>query len=204
MFENLIASERSDQSDSLINQIVKILAGKNSNAATLQLISQMQTGIVLDAVFVGNTPQGKGIISFKGKKVIVELPKAVLPERQQKPEQPAKSQLNNGQAIRVRVEKLGPKPALKIISPELHQDPPYNPDTRTSLTSRGKSFSRLTRFEVFSQTSDSSPKMTSVPITHILDSKTIVVNTGNRSFVVLESSFHRLRPTSMYHRQLRI
>ena len=184
MFENLIAGDRAGQSENLINQVVKILAGKSSNAATLKLFSQMQKGNILDAVFTGNTPEGKGVISLKGNKVVVELPKSVSYENQQEREQSARLPLNNGQAIKVRVESSGPKPALRIISPELNQDQPYDHETKTNLTLRGKSFARLTNFENFSQAPDSSKQVTSARITHIIDSKTIVVDTGSRSVIV--------------------
>lgn len=182
MFENLIASDRTGQTENLINQVVKILAGKDSNAATLKFISQLQTGKILDAVFTGKAPGGKGVLSIEGNKVVVELPKAVSFEKQQ--EQQTRIPLNKGQALRVRVESSGPKPALKIISPALHQDRPYSHETKTNLTPRGKSFSRLTRFEDFSQTPGSPKPVTSARITHIVDSKNIIVDTGNRSLVV--------------------
>jgi hypothetical protein len=194
MFENLIASDRTGQTENLINQVVKILAGKSSNAATLKFISQMQTGKIFDAVFTGNTPGGKGVLSLEGNKVVVELPRAVSFEKQQEREQSTRIPLNKGQALRVRVESSGPKPALKIISPALHQDRPYNHETKTSLTPRGKSFSRLTRFEDFSQKPDSPKNVTSARITHIVDSKTIVVDTGSRSIVVPVENTKSLKP----------
>jgi len=110
------------------------------------------------------------------------LPKAVSFEKQQ--EHQIRLPLNKGQALRVRVESSGPRPALKIISPALHQEQPYSHETKTNLTPRGKSFSRLTRFEDFSQTSDSPKQVTSARITHIVDSKIIVVETGGRSLIV--------------------
>ena len=182
MFENLIASDRMGQTENLINQVVKILAGKDSNAATLKFISQLQAGKILDAVFTGKAPGGKEVLSIEGHKVIIELPKAVSFEKQQ--EQQTRIPLNKGQAIRVRVESSGPKPTLKIISPALHQDQPYNHETKINLTPRGKSFSKLTRFEDFSQTPGSPKPLTSARITHIVDSKNIIVDTGSRSLVV--------------------
>ena len=139
MFVNLIASDRTGQTENLINQIVKILAGKDSNAATVKFISQLQTGKTLDAIFTGKTPGGKGVLSIEGNKVVVELPKAVSFEKQQ--EHQIRLPLNKGQALRVRVESSGPRPALKIISPALHQEQPYSHETKTNLTPRGKSFS---------------------------------------------------------------
>lgn len=195
MFENLIASDRTGPTESLINQVVKILAGKSSDAATLKFISQMQTGKIFDAVFTGNTHGGKGVLSIEGNKVAVELPRAAVSfEKQQEREQSTRIPLNKGQALRVRVESSGPKPALKIISPALHQDRPYNHETKTNLTSRGKSFSRLTRSEDFSQKPDSPKNVTSARITHIVDSKTIVVDTGSRSVVVPVENTESLKP----------
>ena len=66
MFENLIASDRVGQTENLINQVVKILAEKDSNAATLKFISQLQAGKILDAVFTGKAPGGKGVLSIEG------------------------------------------------------------------------------------------------------------------------------------------
>ncbi len=191
MFENLIASDRTGQTESLINQVVKILAGKSSNAATLKFISQIQTGKVFDAVFTGKTPEGKGILSLEGNKVVVELPKAVSIERKQ--EQLTRTPLNKGQIIKVRVENSGAKPSLKIISPVLDEGRSVNHETQTNLTPRGKSFSRLTRFEDFSQTPNSPKNVTSARIISIVDSKTIVVDTGSRSFVVPAANTESLK-----------
>ena len=192
MFENLIASDRVGQTENLINQVVKILAGKDSNAATLKFISQLQAGKILDAVFTGKASGGKEVLSIEGHKVIVELPKAVSFEKQQ--EQQTRIPLNKGQAIRVRVESSGPKPTLKIISPALHQDQPYSHETKINLTPRGKSFSKLTRFEDFSQTPGSPKPLTSARITHIVDSKNIIVDTGSRSLVVPVENTEPLKP----------
>jgi hypothetical protein len=182
MFENLIASDRMGQAENLINKVVKILAGKDSNAVTLKFISQLQAGKILDAVFTGKAPGGKKVLSIEGHKVIVELPKAVLFEKQQ--EQQTRTPLNKGQVIRVRVENSGQTPTLKIISPELHQDLPYSHETKINLTPRGKSFSKLIRFMDLSQIPDSPKPLTSALITDIVDSKNIIVDTGSRSLVV--------------------
>jgi len=192
MFENLTTSDRTGQTESLTNQIVKILAGKDSNAATLKFISQLQAGKILDVVFTGKAPGGKEVLSIEGHKVIIELPKAVSFKKQQ--EQQTRIPLNKGQAIRIRVESSGPKPALKIISPALHQDRPYSHETKIHLTPRGKSFSKLTRFEDFSQTPGSPKPLTSARITHIVDSKNIIVDTGSRSLVVPVENTEPLKP----------
>jgi hypothetical protein len=182
MFEKLITSDRTGQTENLINQIVKIIAGKDSNSGTLKFISLFQAGKILDAVFMGKAPGGKGVLSIEGHKVIVELPKALSFAKQQ--EQQTRIPLNKGQALRVRVKSSGSKPTLKIISPALHQDRPYSHETKTNLTPRGKSFSRLTRFEYLSQTPGSTKPVTSARIINIVDSKNIIVDTGIRSFVV--------------------
>ncbi len=192
MFENLIVSDRVGQTENLINEVVKILTGKDSNAATLKFISQLQAGQILDAVFTGKASGGKEVLSIEGHKVIVELPKAVSFEKQQ--EQQTRIPLNKGQAIRVRLESSGPKPALKIISPALHEDRTYSHETKINLTPRGKSFSKLTRFEDFSQTPGSPKPLTSARITHIVDSKNIIVDTGSRSLVVPVENTEPLKP----------
>jgi hypothetical protein len=115
MFENLNTSDKTSQTENLISQVVKILSGKDSNAATLKFISQLQTGKILDAVFTGKTPGGKGVLSIEGNKVVVELPKAVSFEKQE--EKRTRIFLNKGQALKVLVESTDPKPELKIISP---------------------------------------------------------------------------------------
>ena len=182
MFENLIATDKTTQTENLINQVVKILAGKGSNPATLKFISQLQTGKIFDAVFTGNTPGGKGVLSLEGNKVVVELPKAIPFEGDH--EQSTRVPLIKGQAIRVRVESSGAGPALKIISRPLLRDQPDNQETRTNLTSRGRLISRLPRFEEFPQTSESPRRSINARITQILDSKSILVNTGSRNIVV--------------------
>ena len=194
MIANLIGSEKLVLSDNFINQIVTVFAGMSSNAATLKFISQMQTGNVLDAVFTGSTPEGKGVISFNGKKVVVELPKTVSYNKQQDPNKPTRLSLNNGQAIKVRIENSGLKPTLKIISPELYEDQHYSLETKTSLTPRSKSFSRLTRFENFSQRTDTSKSVINAQITHIVDFKTLIVDTGIGNIVVSAENTESLKP----------
>jgi hypothetical protein len=182
MFENLTSVDRMGQTENLINQIVKIFAGKDSNSATLKFISQLQAGKILDAVFTGKTPGGNGVLSIEDHKVVVKFPK--VESFKNKQEQQTRVSLNKGQVIRVRVENSGPKPALKIISPAFHQDRPYSHETKINLTPQGKSFSQLTRFDDFSQIPSSSKPLTSARITNIVDSKNIIVDTGSRSFVI--------------------
>jgi hypothetical protein len=76
----------------------------------------------------------------------------------------------------------------------LHQDKPYSHETKINLTPRGKSFSKLTRFDDFSQTPGSPKPLTNARITHIVDSKNIVVDTGSRSLVVPVESTEPLKP----------
>lgn len=197
MFENLITIDKTSHHENLINQVVKVLAGKGSNPATLKFISQLQTGKVFDAVFTGKTPEGKGILSLKGNKVIVELPKAIPFEEEQKPGQSTRPPLNKGQAIKIRVESLGPKPALKIISPSLHQEPADNPETKTNLTHRGKSISRLSRFEVSPQATESNKSVTYTHTSHILDSKSVLVNARNLAVPVENTEL--LKPGKQDH-----
>jgi hypothetical protein len=182
MFEKLITIDRIGKTENLINQIVKILAAKDSNATSLKFISQLQAGKILDAVFTGKAPEGNGVLSIKGHKVVIELPKAVSFEKKQA--QQTRISLNKGQEIRVRLESSGSKPALKIISPAFHQDRPYSHETKINLTPRGKSFSKLTRFDNISQTPISTKPLTSARITHIIDSKNIIVDTGSKSFIM--------------------
>jgi|FLOH01.1.fsa_nt_gi hypothetical protein len=201
MFENLITTGKTAQTEnltpteSLTNQVMKILAGKCSNPATLKFISQLQTGKIFDAVFTGKIPGGKGVLSLEGKKVIVELPKAVSFERQNEQRESTRAPLDKGQTIRVRVESPGPRPALKIISPPSRKDLPENVETKTNLTSRGKSISRQFHFEEFHQVAESN-RMINARVTRIVDSKSISVNTGNKNIVVPVENAESLKPGS--------
>jgi hypothetical protein len=182
MLENLIVSAKVGQTQNLISQVVEILAENISDADTLKFISQMKTGNVFDAIFIGKTPEGKGILSLNKNRVIVELPKSIPLKKQS--EQLTRVPLIKEQFIKVRVEKSWPKPTLKIILPQSHQDRQENPDTRTVLTHQAKSISRLSRGEGFSQTTKPTQHEVDAVITRILDLKSIIVNTDSRSLLV--------------------
>ena len=196
MFENLIATGKTAEKltpiESLTNQVMKILAGKGSNPATLKFISQLQTGKIFDAVFTGNIPGGKGVLSLEGKKIIVELPKAVSFEGKNEQRESARTSLNEGQAIRVRVESSGPRPALKIIPPSSHRIAlPENAHSKTNLTSRGKTISRQFGFEEMPQASD---RVISARVIRAVDSKSVLVDTGSKNIVVPVENAESLKP----------
>ena len=182
MFEKLIVGNKTGQTQNLISQVVEILAGKIPDAATLKFISEMKTGNIFDAVFTGKTPEGKGVFSLEGNKVVVELPNAISFKKQ--PEQSTRVPLVKGQLIRVRVESSWPKPTLKIIPPPIHRGHPENPETKTVLTHQAKSISKLSRIESYSQKPESPKDEVRALITSIIDSKTIMIDTGSRSIVM--------------------
>ena len=192
MFDNFFVSDKIGHNQNLISQVVEILLEKISNTDSLKFISQMKTGNIFDAVFSGKTSEGKGVLSFNGNDVVVELPKAISLKKQPKqstplnkqPEKVTRVPLSKGQIIRVRVESSWPKPTLKIIQPPLKQGQPENPVTRTVLTHRAKSISTLSRVEEFSQTTNSPKNTVKALISRILDSKSIMVDTGSRNIVV--------------------
>ncbi|MZG29692.1 MAG: hypothetical protein F3741_02620 [Nitrospinae bacterium] len=195
MFENLIAIDKSAPKENLINQIIKVLSGENSSPATLKFISQLQTGKVFDAVFTGKAPGGKGILSIGGNKVVVELPKAVTIENDLESGQKTRIPMNQGRAFKVQVESSGSKPSLKILPPKIqHEKLPDTPETITKLTTRGKTISRFTDIEVFPQKSDPLSTPNNARITKILDSKTVLVNTGSREFAVPVEETKNLEP----------
>ena len=192
MFEKLIVGNKTGQTQNLISQVVEILAGKIPDAATLKFISEMKTGNIFDAVFTGKTPEGKGIFSLEGNKVVVELPNAISFKKQR--EQSTRVPLVKGQLIRVRVESSWPKPTLKIIPPPIHRDQPKNPETKTVLTHQAKSISKLSRIESYSQKPESPKHEVRALITSIIDSKSIMVNTGIKSIVVPVENSELLKP----------
>jgi hypothetical protein len=192
MFDNFFVSDKIDHNQNLISQVVEILAEKISNTDSLKFISQMKTGNIFDAVFSGKTGEGKGVLSLEGNNIVVELPKAIPSQKQpnqstplnKQPEKATRAPLFKGQTIRVRVESSWPKPTLKIIQPALQQGQPENPETRTILTHRAKSISSLSRVEDFFQTTNLPKNSVKALITRILDSKSIMVDTGSRNIVV--------------------
>ena len=192
MFEKLIVGNKTGQTQNLISQVVEILAGKIPDAATLKFISEMKTGNIFDAVFTGKTPEGKGIFSLEGNKVVVELPNAISFKKQR--EQSTRVPLVKGQLIRVRVESSWPKPTLKIIPPPIHRDQPKNPETKTVLTHQAKSISKLSRIESYSQKPESPKHEVRALITSIIDSKTIMIDTGSRSIVMPVENSELLKP----------
>ncbi len=185
MFENQIAIDKIASKKNLITQIIKVLSGENSSPATLKFISQLQTGKTFDAVFTGKTAGGKGILSIGGKKVVIELPKAVSIDGDIKPEEKTRIPLSKGQEIKVHVESSGSKPSLKVLQPQLQREKlPDTPETITRLTNRGKSISRLSDIDEFHQKSDFLSRPVNARITQILDSKTVLVNTGSSEIPV--------------------
>ena len=99
MFKNFSPLDPSTQVESLTQQVLKVLGGKDSNPATLKFISQLQSGNLFKAVFVKNLPGGKGVLSLEGNKVIVELPLSFKGK-----EGLTGTSLTKGQTILVRVE----------------------------------------------------------------------------------------------------
>jgi hypothetical protein len=190
MFKSFSPLDKLAQVEKLPQQVLKVLSGKDSNVATIKFISQLQLGKSFDAVFVKNLPEGKGVLSLKGHKVIVELPKE-LSNNGQNETKSLPEKLSKGQKLIVRVETAGPKPALKII--------PSNKNSfksgavTTSLTSRGKSISRLTSL-------DTPPPLpngiTTARIANILDSKSILVETGSQKYVVSVNKAEGYKPGS--------
>jgi hypothetical protein len=181
MFKNFSLTETPSQTDNLPQQVLKVLAGKVSNPATIKFINQLQLGKVLDAVFVGKLPEGKGVVSLGGHKVVVELPKKQIPDEPSQPKNIPRDALVKGQKMTVRVENSGDKPALKIIPNPSQEYRPKTPEVTTSFTSRGKTISRFSDLE--SPLPTSSDKITA-RVTSIVDSKTIMIEVGSKKFTV--------------------
>ena len=194
MFKNFSLLDKSAQIENLTQQALKVLVCKNSNPATIKFISQLQSGNIFKAIFVRNLPEGKGVLSLEGNKVIVELPKELPFKRQNEQKDWTKTSLNKGQTIIVRLENSGPKPALKIIPLPSHEDPFKNVGVTTNLTSRGKSISRFFGLEEFHQSSSSPKSITNARITSILDSKSILIETGGKSFSVPVENAGNFKP----------
>ena len=196
MFKNFSLLDKSAQIENLTQQALKVLVGKDSNPATIKFISQLQSGNIFKAVFVRNLPGGKGVLSLEGNKVIVELPKELPFKGQNEQKDWTRTSLNKGQTIIVRLENSGPKPALKIIPLPSHEDPFKNVGVTTNLTSRGKSISRFFGLEEFHQSSSSPKSITNARITSILDSKSILIETGGKSFSVPVENAGNFKPGS--------
>jgi hypothetical protein len=195
MYENFIPLDKSTQIENLSQQVLKVLAGKDSNQATLKFISKLQPGKIFDAVFLKNIPGGKGVLSLEGNKVTVELPR-VFSLKEPKPLQdfPAKS-LNKGQKMTVRVESSGgSKLALKIIPVASHENRSKNVEVTTSLTSRGKIISRIPNFENFSSKPSSTDGLTTARVVSAIDSKSILVETGIKSLVIPVEKSENFKP----------
>jgi len=194
MFKNFSLLDKSTQIENLTQQVLKVLGGKDSNPATIKFISQLQSGNIFKAVFVKNLPGGRGVLSLNGNKVTVELPKELSFKGQNEQKDLTRTSLTKGQTIIVRVENSGSKPALKIIPLPSHEDPIKNVGVTTNLTSRGKSISRFFGLEEFHQSP--SPNMTNARVISILDSKSILVETGGKSFSVPVANAENFKPGS--------
>jgi len=196
MFKNFSLLDKSTQIENLTQQVLKVLGGKDSNPATIKFISQLQSGNIFKAVFVRNLPGGKGVLLLEGNKVIVELPKELSFKGQNEQKDLTRTTLNKGQTIIVRVENSGSKPALKIISLPSHEDPLKNAGVTTNLTSRGKSISRFFGLKDSHQSSSSPNSITNARVTSILDSKSILIETGGKSFSVPVENAGNFKPGS--------
>lgn len=178
MFNTL---ENSTLTENLPQQVLRVLSGKGSNQATIKFINQLQLGKTLDAVFIKNLPAGKGILSLEGNKVVVELPKKLHVEGQSKLKNLPREVFVKGQKLTVRVEDSGPKLAFKIIPTPSQTESIKSAGTTTSLTSRGKTISRISGLEKLAPPSND---ITTARVTNIVDSKSILVEAGNKNFVV--------------------
>ncbi len=196
MFKNFSLLDKSTQIENLTQQVLKVLGGKDSNPATTKFISQLQSGTIFKAVFVKNLPGGKGVLSLNGNKVTVELPKELSFKGQNEQKDLTRTSLTKGQTIIVRVENSGSKPALKIIPLPSHEDPIKNVEVTTNLTSRGKSISRFFGLKEFHQSSSSPNSITNARVTSILDSKSILIETGGKSFSVPVENVENFKPGS--------
>jgi len=192
MFKNFSPLDPSTQIDNLTQQVLKVLGGKDSNPATLKFISELQSGNLFNAVFVKNLPGGKGVLSLEGNKVIVELPLSSKGQDGQK--ELTGTSLTKGQTILVRVENSGAKPALKIIPPQ--EDPFKNVEVTTNLTSRGKSISRFLGLEEVHQLASPPKNITSARIISVVDSKSILIEAGGKSFSVSVENTENFKPGS--------
>jgi len=196
MFKNFSLLDKSTQIENLTQQVLKVLGGKDSNPATIKFISQLQSGNIFKAVFVRNLPGGKGVLLLEGNKVIVELPKEFSFKGQNEQKDLTRTTLSKGQTIIVRVENSGSKAALKIISLPSHEDPLKNVGVTTNLTPRGKSISRFFGLKEFHQSSSSPNSITNARVTSILDSKSILIETGGKSFSVPVENVENFKPGS--------
>ena len=172
------------QTENVSQQVLKVLAGKESNAASIKFISQLQIGKVLDAVFIKNLPGGKGVLSLEGNKVVVKLPQEISLKEQSKFKDLPREPLIKGQKMTVRVENTGSKAALKIFpftsQPNIHK----NVGVTTSLTSRGKTISRFSGLESSPSVASSPNGVSTARVTSIVDSKTIMVEAGGKNFEI--------------------
>ena len=199
MYENFSPLDKSTQIENLSQQVLKVLADKGSNRATLKFISQLQPGKIFDAVFLKNIPGGKGVLSLEGNKVTVELPKEFsLKEPNQLQGSPRKP-LNIGQKMTVRVESSGSKPTLKIIPLASHEIRSKNIGVTTSLTSRGKNISRISNFENLPSQPSSPGGLTTARVVSAIDSKSILVETGSKSLVIPVEKSENFKPGSQVH-----
>jgi hypothetical protein len=196
MFKNFSLLDKSTQIENLTQQVLKVLGGKDSNPATIKFISQLQSGNIFKAVLVRNLPGGKGVLLLEGNKVIVELPKEFSFKGQNEQKDLTRTTLSKGQTIIVRVENSGSKAALKIISLPSHEDPLKNVGVTTNLTPRGKSISRVFGLKEFHQSSSAPNSITNARVTSILDSKSILIETGGKSFSVPVENVENFKPGS--------
>jgi hypothetical protein len=196
MFKNVSPVDNSSQTENLFQKVLRILSGENSSPATIKFISELQLGKNLDAIFIKKLPAGKGELSLEGNKVTVEIPKKLSIEVGHESKSLSRESLVKGQKLHVRVVDIGPKPGLRIVKPPPLESPLKNEEITTSLTSRGKSISRLSDSSNSFSSPSSSNEITTARITRIVDSKSILVEAGNKNFIIPVDKVEGFKPGS--------
>jgi len=191
MFETSVIPEKWAQIESLAPQLIKIVSHQASNKVTLQFINQLKAGELLDAVFLKKLPEGKAVVSIKGNKLTVQLPKELSAKTPNTQPELSPLSFNKGQPLKLQVENQGSRQALKIIP--LH---PLNDDLEgrgitTNLTLRGRSISKFLTPTNIAQTPIPNKTMTPTPI---VTAKTIKVEPGNANNIRPRPNAETLQP----------
>lgn len=206
--ENLGLLEKPVNIENLTSQVLKVLAGKGTNPATIKFISQLQLGNTFNAVFEKNLPGGKGVLNLEGNKVVVELPKEslqkknILNVRQNEQKDYAKVSFKKGQTMTVRVDNTGSKPSLKITPQPATVEPAKTSETTTNLTSRGKTISKFSSSEDIVQSSSGTNPGKTARVIGVVDSKSILIQAGGKNYIAPVENAEIFKPGSQVNIQI--
>jgi hypothetical protein len=168
----------------IVNKMIKILSVDDP----LSLNKQLQSGKLLQGEIIKFLPKGKATLSIAGQKVVAEMPK--LKTQNNTIEVKPKYYFKLKQKIYARVEKVGPEPVLKLVSPPRHK---VQEDSYTTSLSR-KVKPEILKTEQFNELKIPPDKAVQVKVNHVADTNSLLVKFEDKEFLLKTENAKLYRP----------